>query len=111
MAPATKFMTRYRSGDLVLVAFPFAGGGPGKQRPALVIADEGDDDVLLARVTTQSVRSPLDVPIADWRSAGLLAASIVRLHKLATIEKSLVARTLGFLTQIDRVSVASGLKR
>jgi mRNA interferase MazF len=45
-------MTNYRTGDLLLVMFPFAHGGRGKQRPAIVLLDEGDDDVLLARVTT-----------------------------------------------------------
>ncbi|MBA3483283.1 MAG: type II toxin-antitoxin system PemK/MazF family toxin [Pirellulales bacterium] len=104
-------MTKYRSGDLVLVAFPFSGGGPGKRRPALVIADAGDDNVVLARVTTQSTRTPLDVPLTDWQKSGLLAASVVRLHKLATIEKTLVSRTLGSISSVDRASVSKGLQQ
>ena len=50
----------------------------------MVIVDTGDADILVARVTTQSGQSDHDVPIEDWRGAGLLAPSIVRLHKLAT---------------------------
>ena len=46
-------MTNYRTGDLLLVTFPFVLGDRGKQRPALVLIDARDDDVLLARVTTQ----------------------------------------------------------
>jgi mRNA interferase MazF len=41
-------MINYQPGDLVLVAFPFTGGG-SKVRPALVLLDTGDDDILVAR--------------------------------------------------------------
>jgi mRNA interferase MazF len=104
-------MTNYRTGDLLLVMFPFAHGGRGKQRPALVLLDDGDDDVLLARVTTQDRHTRFDIRVADWQDAGLLAPSVVRLHKLATIHKSLVKRHLGSLSEKDRASVASILSR
>ena len=102
-------MTNYRTGDLLLVTFPFVLGDRGKQRPALVLIDARDDDVLLARVTTQDRHTLFDVRITEWQDAGLLAPSVVRLHKLATIQKSLVKRHLGSLSEKDRTSVASVL--
>jgi len=102
-------MSNYQPGDVLLVVFPFAHGGQGKQRPALVVADTGDSDVVLARVTTQVWNTPYDVRLNDWRTAGLLSPSIARLHKLATINKSLVQRTLGTLTSADKVRVGTGL--
>jgi mRNA interferase MazF len=102
-------MTNYQPGDLLLVVFPFAHGGQGKQRPALVITDSGDNDVVLARVTTQPWNTAFDVKIADWRAAGLMAPSIVRLHKLATIDKSLIQRLLGKLTTKDKGLVGTAL--
>src|SRR4051794_746699 len=95
-------MTTYRKGDVLLVAFPFVDEGQNKRRPAIVVADTGDQDVLLARVTTQKSRHKFDLELADWKAAGLLAASVVRLHKLATIDKSLVQRQLGRLSDVDR---------
>lgn len=95
-------MTNYQPGDLLLVIFPFAHGGQGKQRPALVIADTGDNDVELARVTTQNWNTGFDVKIGDWQAAGLMAPSVARLHKLATISKSLIQRPLGKLSSTDR---------
>ncbi|HEY7066014.1 MAG TPA: type II toxin-antitoxin system PemK/MazF family toxin [Chloroflexota bacterium] len=80
-------MMNYQPGDLVLVAFPYTAGNQTRTRPALVVLDSGDADVLVARVTTQLYRTPYDVVIRDWRGAGLLAASVVRLHKLATLDK------------------------
>jgi mRNA interferase MazF len=104
-------MTNYRTGDLLLVMFPFAHGGRGKQRPAIVLLDDGDDGVLLARVTTQDRHTGFDIRITEWQGAGLLAPSVVRLHKLATIQKSLVKRHLGSLSERGRASVASTLSQ
>jgi mRNA interferase MazF len=56
--------TSYQAGDVVLVDFPFTVSGPGKPRPALVILDTGDADLLLARVTTQSRVTTYDVVLA-----------------------------------------------
>lgn len=105
----TTSMTNYQRGDVLLVVFPFVHGGQGKQKPALVVADTGDSDVTLARVTTQSQHTPFDVRLADWKAAGLIAPSVARLHKLATINKSLVRRRLGALTGTDRGQVAAAL--
>ena len=104
-------MIDYRPGDLVLIGFPFSSGTQGKQRPALVILDSGDADVLVARVTTQIYETLFDVLIAEWQGAGLLAPSVVRIHKLAAIEKALIRRGLGQLRPPDRQRVAAVLSR
>jgi mRNA interferase MazF len=104
-------MTNYRSGEIVLVRFPFSGDAQGKQRPALVIADTGDRDVLVARITTQQARTALDMAIAGWKDAGLLAPCCVRADKLATVEKQLVIRKLGVISQTDRVSIGVALRQ
>ena len=100
-------MINYRPGEVLLVMFPFVQGGQGKQRPALVVADTGDKDVVLARVTTQNHRAAFDVRLVEWKGAGLLAPSVVRLHKLATINKSLIQRRLGSLADTDRHRVGA----
>ena len=104
-------MTPCRRDDLVLLAFPFSSDVRSKQRPALVIVDPSDDDVLVARVTTQNYDSPFDVALQGWQTAGLLAPSIVRLHKLATIERALVRRKLGRLSASDSASVRQKLRQ
>jgi mRNA interferase MazF len=104
-------MTTKQASDLVLVAFPYSGGAQTKNRPALVILDTGDVDMVVARVTTQPYSTSHDVPITDWRAAGLRAPSVARLHKLATIEKTLVRRQLGTLQQVDRQRVSSVMRQ
>lgn len=61
--------------------------------------------MLVARITGQERTNPQDVEIQEWVSAGLLAHSNVRLHKLATVDKSLVSRRLGKLSEMDRNNV------
>jgi mRNA interferase MazF len=92
------------------VAFPYSGGTQTKNRPALVILDTGDMDIVVARVTTQPYATALDVAMQDWRAAGLLAPSFVRLHKLATLEKSRVRRQLGSLQPVDRQQVSAVMR-
>ena len=88
----------YKFGDIVLLEFPFISGLGSKKRPALVIIDANDGDVVVARITSRIVNTDFDVIINDWRAAGLLTPSIVRLHKIATLELSLVNRKIGELS-------------
>jgi mRNA interferase MazF len=104
-------MINFQPGELVLIAFPFTATAQSKRRPAMVILDSGDADILVARVTTQTGQSDYDLRISDWKGAGLLAPSIIRLHKLATLEKSLVQCALGRIQPADRAAASAILAR
>ena len=80
-------------------------------RPALVILDAGDDDIVVARVTSQQNRNELDIDIIEWEAAGLARPSIVRVHKLATLDKRLVRLRLGALALGDWIQVHSVFER
>ncbi|MBE9158428.1 type II toxin-antitoxin system PemK/MazF family toxin [Nodosilinea sp. LEGE 06152] len=102
-------MTTYEPGDVVLLAFPFTDGIRQKQRPALVLLNTGDPDIVLARITSQLYTTAFDVALSDQAEAGLLLPSVVRLHKLATLEKGTVSRYLGHLSAQDWAKVRSVL--
>ena len=90
-------MTTYKFGDIVLIGFPHTDLQGISKRPALVLFDSGDQDVLVARITTQQYTTEADYRIADWKKCGLLAESYIRLGKEATIEKQYVIRQFGTL--------------
>jgi mRNA interferase MazF len=90
-------MTAYKFGDIVLMGFPYTDLRNVSKRPAIVLYDSGDQDVLVARVTTQEYVSEGDYKILNWKKGGLLAESYVRLGKQATIEKHYIIRQLGTL--------------
>ena len=104
-------MMNFSAGEVVLVSFPYSGLTGMSRRPALVLLDIGDDDVVVARITSQAIRDTFDIELLEWREAGLLLPSVVRLHKLATLEKSLVVRRLGSLMPGDWTNVSVSLEK
>ena len=98
-------MKIYRPGEIVLLLFPFTDATGAKRRPALVILDTGDEDIIVFRVTSQGAQTSFDVELVEWRQAGLELPSVVRVHKVATLEKRLVERRLGTLIPSDWAQV------
>jgi len=92
-------MTNYNFGEVVLVAFPLLG--TTKKRPALVVLDIGDADIVLAPITTTKRMAPGDYELRDWSESGLLKKSWVRLAKVACLEKSAIVRSLGLISNND----------
>jgi mRNA interferase MazF len=104
-------MITYNACEIVLLVFPYASTELIKKRPALILLDTEDEDIIVARVTSQSAKSDFDVVIEDWQKAGLLVPSIVRVNKIATLEKNLVERKLGILSAEDWLNVCNKIKQ
>jgi mRNA interferase MazF len=94
-------MQYYQPGSVILLMLPFSDATTFKRRPALVLLDTGDNDIVVSRITTQIYNTDFDVEILEWQQAGLMRPSVVRLHKLNTLSKSLVDRILGTLQPND----------
>ncbi|XWK87456.1 MAG: type II toxin-antitoxin system PemK/MazF family toxin [Phormidium sp.] len=104
-------MSNYQSGEVVLITFMFTGATESKRRPGLVILDTGDEDIIVARITSQTAKTVFDVEIVEWQQAGLRLPSVVRLHKINTLEKALIERKLGVLTENDWVQVRDRIQQ
>ena len=61
-------------------------------------------------ITSQTSSSPKvgDITIADWRSAGILKASLIK-PVITTIKKQLIFKKLGRLQDVDIQSLKEGL--
>ena len=103
-------MQIYQLGDVVLIRFPYTNATQSKKRPALVLADTQDGDILVCRITSKSKGTNYDVEIQDWQQAGLKVSSTARLHKIATLEKALIAVHLGRLTHNDLLTIKKKVK-
>ena len=104
-------MTHYKFGDVVLLVFPQTNLKETAKRPAVVIYDAGDLDILVARVTSQEYFSATDHKIKKWKEAGLLTKSYIRLAKMATLEKGMVLKKLGSLASDDVAAMREILKK
>jgi mRNA interferase MazF len=105
---------------VVAVPFPFVDRARSsivrgtRRRPALALSTEtfyrSHPAVLLAMITTaRSSHWASDVVMEDWQAAGLNVPCRVR-FKLFTIGASLVAGTLGRLSDNDRARVETVLR-
>ena len=100
----------YAQRDTLLVSMAFSNGTGAKKRPVMVVYESGDDDLLVAPVTSHTARTDYDVRLNEWQKSGLLLPSIVRLEKLATVDKSTVLRKLGQVSRSDWQKLQPKLK-
>ena len=98
-----------RLGEVVLIRMQFHEAASAKVRPAVVLLDTGDSD-FVAALQRQGLQNSIS-RLPKWRPAGLNVASSMRIHKLSVLAKSEIARTLGTLTDPDRVSLVGILCR
>ena len=62
-------MTTYDFGAIILVGFPHTDLQAISKRPAIVLYDSGDQDVLISRITTQKHTTESDYKILNWEKA------------------------------------------
>jgi len=105
-------------GEIYLARFPF-GDVPGmKLRPVLLLTGTVGSipEVLVAYISSVLPAQPLpsdvilDPAQPAFRTTNLKVRSALRLHKLATIHSSSLARHLGVLDADQRHAVAAKLK-
>jgi len=87
-------------GEVFICQFPFTSGASSKIRPALVLFDL-PPDAIICRITSVLHAGPMDVPLNDWRAAGLLRPSVARLDRIVTAERTVLVRRLGLLSAAD----------
>lgn len=91
-------------GEIYLCEFPFTSGTHSKPRPALVLFDF-EKDAVICRITSVIREGMLEVVLQDWQEAGLAKASVARLSRLVTADKTIFRRKLGELSDRDRQCV------
>jgi mRNA interferase MazF len=104
----------YEFGDVVLVRFPFTNQVAFKQRPAVVISNRAYNtakpDIIIAAITSQlrAAESLGEVWIAEWQNSNLLKPSAIK-PVFATVEQSLIQRSLGTLQAADQSALRKAL--
>ena len=94
------FMTTIKAGELWVAEIIFTDGSASKKRPVLILWVDGADVVVVA-VTSSKPRTQTDVVLTDWEISGLRVSSTVRLSRLDCLERSLLIKKLGQLSEND----------
>ena len=102
-------------GDVVLTRFPFTDLTGASLRPAVVVSQGhiGQDIVLITiSSVVRGALAPTDSTVEsthpEFALTGLRVTSVLRMHKLAAVERSVIGRRLGRLgpqlqAEVDRL--------
>lgn len=106
-----------KKGTIVLIPFPFTDLSSHKVRPAVVLSHGlKGDDVVLAFISSQKIKrkETTDVVIAQtskgFTETGLKADSIVRISKIATLDKKIMLGTLGVVSKGTSAEIDAKIK-
>ncbi|QDT65558.1 type II toxin-antitoxin system PemK/MazF family toxin [Calycomorphotria hydatis] len=110
-----------KRGDVVLVPFPFAGGGGVKRRPALVVQSDHNNsrlaNTILAQITTrirfvanEPTQLLLELSSHAGKQSGLLHDSAVSYENLITVLQADVVRVIGTLPDDTMLQINDCLK-
>ncbi len=97
-------------GDIVLITFPFTDLSGSKLRPAVVLADTSLDFTVCFITTQIQWKESTDVLLSPNPANGLRKQSLIRISKLATLDKSLAKGLLGRLSESELTELNAKLK-
>ncbi|WP_022669892.1 type II toxin-antitoxin system PemK/MazF family toxin [Hippea alviniae] len=104
-------MTKYSFGDIVIIGFPYTNMNSAVMRPAVVLVDTGDEDVIVSKITSQKRDVDTDMDITNWQNKGLLRKSYVRLSKIATLNRRDIKKKISSLDEEDIKKAKSVLRK
>lgn len=107
-----------RPGEIYLAQFPYGDAAQRKLRPVVLLTGSVGPvpEVLVAYVSSVIPRHllpsdlVLDPANAEFQSTRLKVVSVLRLHKLATLHCSTLARYLGVLQPTQQTTVSAKLR-
>ena len=104
-------MTTYKFGEIVLIKFPFTDNITFKKRPALVIKDTNDGDIIVCRITSKTYNSIYDIELDTWAQHGLKLPSIIRVHKMTSLEKTMIDIKFGEIDDTAKAKVIDIIRK
>jgi mRNA interferase MazF len=105
-------MEKLSIGQVVLATFPFSNLKSTKVRPWVVIGTSELDDIALCQITSQRYNSKKAVRLdkGDFAKGSIVTTSFIRPNKIATLDKVMVRRLLGTVTDSKLNEVKVKLK-
>jgi mRNA interferase MazF len=99
-----------QKGDIVLIVFPFSDLSGSKLRPALVLATSSTELTVLFITTQLKWKELTDVTLVPDKFNGIKKPSLLRIFKLATLDRRLVKGRLGYVSSMVQTEVDSKMK-
>jgi mRNA interferase MazF len=97
----------YKQGEIVLVPFPYSDLSGSKKRPVLVVSNDvynaSFPDIVVAVITTKTTKPDiysLTLESKDLEIGQLPEPSLIRAHKLFTIDQSRILKRFSTLGEV-----------
>lgn len=105
-------------GKVVLVPFPFEDFSTRKVRPALCLSEPIGkyEHVVVAfissKISDQLEETELEINPTEpeWQETGLIVPSVLKLHKMVSLPKTLLLRELGYFSETKMENIENGIK-
>ena len=93
-------MEEFVKGDVVVIPFPFSDLSSIKLRPALVIVELPNNDVMLCQITSKQKTDGFSIRLdrKDFASGSLDQLSFIRPNRIFTAEKSIIKYWVGSIS-------------
>ncbi|MBD0368472.1 MAG: type II toxin-antitoxin system PemK/MazF family toxin [Flavisolibacter sp.] len=94
----------YKQREILLVPFPFSDLSSSKRRPVLVVSNDVYNqhfpDILVCVITSNLFGDEYSVPLSeiDLETGLLPESSLIKCHKLFTIQQSLILRRFSIVS-------------
>ena len=108
----------FKKGIIVLIPFPFTDLSSSKVRPALIISSNkiSGDDIIVAFISSKKITKlqKTDVFITrntqDFDKTGLKVDSIIKINKIATLDKKIILGELGEVNKKLQIEINKKIK-
>ena len=91
-----------KSGDVILLDFPFSDLSGSKSRPAVIVANAGGNDFVACQVTRNATidADAIQLSAESFSAGGLRVVSFVRPGKLFTANRIVITKLIGRVTDL-----------
>ena len=105
-------MERFVAGDIVVVSFPFTDFSSARKRPALVLSNVEEGDILICEITSIIRNDSYVVYLEneDLESGKLKVRSIIRPNRIVTIHQSKINYKFGRIKEFKLQEVLEKIK-
>jgi mRNA interferase MazF len=92
-------MEKFVKGDVVVIPFPYSDLTNAKRRPARVLAESSNNDLILCQITSQKVNDSFGVGLSvdDFSEGTIFKESNIRPNKLFTADSKIILYKIGSL--------------
>ncbi|MBU1046159.1 type II toxin-antitoxin system PemK/MazF family toxin [Patescibacteria group bacterium] len=102
----------YKKYKIILTPFPFTDLSSLKVRPAVIISNLSSDDVVVSFISSEIKKTfNQDIKIKKTEINGLKKDSVIKISKIATLDKKIILGELGEVDNSLKEKINTSLKK